>query len=46
MEAPMPDSYKSILNDPAIRVALKQAWQDSNPGLTGGNEEGGFIVQD
>ena len=42
----MPHSQKSILNDPAIRTALKQAWQDSNPGLTGGHEEGGFIVQD
>lgn len=42
----MPHSYESILNDLAIRIALKQAWQDSNPGLTGGHEEGGFIVQD
>ena len=42
----MPYSYESILNDPAIRIGLKQAWQDSNPGLTGGHEEGGFIVQD
>jgi len=46
MEAPRPPSYKSILNDPAIRTALTQAWQDSNSGLTGGHEEGGFIVQD
>jgi len=42
----MPHSYESILNDPAIRIALKQAWQDSIPGLAGGHEEGGFIVQD
>lgn len=46
MEAPAPHSYQSLLNDPAIRFALKQAWQNSNPGLTGGHEEGGFIVQD
>jgi hypothetical protein len=31
MEAPMPHSYESILSDLAIRIALKQAWQDSNP---------------
>ena len=34
------------MNDTIVRDALKQAWQDSNPGVTGGHEEGGFIVQD
>jgi hypothetical protein len=34
------------LNDPAVRDALKQAWLDSQPGVTGGHEEGGFILRD
>ncbi len=33
-----------FLTDPKIRAALKQAWKDSQPGVTGGHEEGGFIV--
>ncbi len=35
-----------ILNDPVVRTALKQAWEDSEPGVSGGHEEGGFAVQD
>lgn len=35
-----------ILNDPAIIAALKQAWNDSLPGITGDHEEGGFILKD
>jgi hypothetical protein len=35
-----------ILNDPAVRAALKQAWQESKPGGSGGHEEGGFILRD
>jgi hypothetical protein len=27
-------------------MALKQAWEDSRPGVTGGHEEGGFILRD
>ncbi|MGH9767523.1 MAG: hypothetical protein ACREAB_08835 [Blastocatellia bacterium] len=42
----MPASITTILNDPVIRVALRQAWMDSQPGITGGHEEGGFILQD
>jgi hypothetical protein len=34
------------LNDPAVRDALKQAWLGSQPGITGGHEEGGFILRD
>lgn len=34
------------LNDPTVRDALKQAWLDSQPGVTGGHEEGGFILRD
>jgi len=36
----------SVLNDSVVRIALKHAWQDSYPGVTGGHEEGGFIVLD
>lgn len=35
-----------ILNDPALIAALKQAWNDSLPGITGGHEEGGFVLKD
>jgi len=34
------------LDDLAIRTALGQAWRDSQPGITGGHEEGGFILRD
>lgn len=36
----------TILDDPAIRAELKRAWQDSQPGVTGGHEEGGFVLRD
>lgn len=36
----------NILNDPAVRAAIKQAWEDSQPGVIGGHEEGGFILRD
>ena len=42
----MPDKATSILNDPAVRVAFRQAWEDSQPGPTGDHEEGGFILRD
>ena len=29
-----------------FRQALQQAWMDSSPGITGGHEEGGFVVRD
>jgi hypothetical protein len=35
-----------ILNNPAVRTVLKQAWQESKPGVSGGHEEGGFILRD
>lgn len=35
-----------ILDDLAIRAALKQAWADSQPDIIGGHEEGGFILSD
>ncbi len=42
----MPEQRATLLNEPVVRVALKQAWQDSCPGLSGGHEEGGFILRD
>jgi hypothetical protein len=42
----MPLDPRAILNDPAVLAALKKAWQDSHPGVTGGHEEGGFILRD
>jgi len=42
----MAEQYRSLLSDPLIRSALEQAWGDSQPGVTGGHEEGGFILQD
>jgi hypothetical protein len=42
----MPLDPHAILNDPAVLAGLKQAWQDSHPGVTGGHEEGGFILRD
>jgi hypothetical protein len=41
----MPLTARTILSNPNVRSALKQAWMDSNPGLTGGHEEGGFVVK-
>ncbi len=42
----MPKPHALILSDPVVRVTLKQAWQDSKPGVSGGHEEGGFVAQD
>jgi Domain of unknown function (DUF4329) len=42
----MNQKYTDILNDLLVCAELKRAWDDSNPGLTGGHEEGGFILKD
>jgi len=42
----MAQRHAAILNHPVVLAALKQAWNDSDPGITGGHEEGGFILQD
>jgi hypothetical protein len=42
----MPVSISTILDNPSARAAIEQAWLDSQPGITGGHEEGGFILQD
>ena len=42
----MPEEAASFLNHPSVREALRTAWLDSNPGIVGGHEEGGFILRD
>jgi len=42
----MPDGAASILDDPVVCAALRQAWEESQPGLPGSHEEGGFILRD
>ena len=39
-------STTEILQNPEIVVELKQAWIDSEPNVSGGHEEGGFVVVD
>ncbi len=36
---------RDLLGKPAVRTAIRQAWEESGPGITGGHEEGGFILQ-
>jgi len=42
----MPQQHIVILTNPVVLAELKRAWQDSQPGVSGGHEEGGFILQD
>jgi hypothetical protein len=35
-----------LLSEQTILDALSQAWQDSRPGVSGGHEEGGFVLRD
>ncbi len=42
----MTEQYHDLLGSPLVHSALEQAWADSRPGVTGGHEEGGFILQD
>jgi hypothetical protein len=42
----MHGSATALLADPAVVDGLRRAWLDSRPGLTGGHEEGGFILRD
>ena len=42
----MPLTPRAVLSSMVVRSALQQAWTDSNPGMTGGHEEGGFVVKD
>jgi len=42
----MPQAYAAILGDPAVRVPLRLAWEDSQPGTAIAHEEGGFVLRD
>lgn len=42
----MPLTAKAVLANTDVRHALQQAWIDSNPGMAGGHEEGGFVLRD
>src|SRR5438552_2897736 len=42
----MSEEVASLLNNPSVREAFRIAWLDSNPGIVGGHEEGGFILRD
>lgn len=46
MEAQVPPFARDILTDDAVIEGLRQAWLDSHPGISGGHEEGGFIVKE
>lgn len=39
-------SATEVSQNPAVVVELKQAWQDSEPNISGGHEEGRFIIVD
>jgi len=41
----MAQQRATILDNAAVCAALTQAWEDSQPGVTGGHEEGGFILR-
>lgn len=41
----MPKTVRTILYNASVREAFRQAWQDSQPGIDGGHEEGGFVIQ-
>ena len=41
----MPRRPRAILHNSLVREALRQAWRDSQPGIDGGHEEGGFVIQ-
>lgn len=41
----MNQACSQILSDPVVCKMLKQAWEDSEPGISGGHEEGGFITR-
>ena len=42
----MAQQHAAFLKNPIVISTLEQAWQDSHPGVSGGNEEGGFILRD
>lgn len=41
----MPITPNGLLQNDLVKAALRSAWDDSSPGIAGGHEEGGFILQ-
>ena len=41
----MPITPNGLLQNDVVKAALKSAWHDSAPGIVGGHEEGGFVLQ-
>jgi hypothetical protein len=41
----MDPNIAELLADSTVAEALRAAWLDSNPGPSGGHEEGGFVVR-
>lgn len=37
--------YEQLLRNQVVIAAMRAAWIDSQPGLSGGHEEGGFILR-
>src|SRR6266853_868889 len=42
----MSQQLDAILQEVKTRTALWAAWRDSQPGASGGHEEGGFVISD
>lgn len=42
----MAQQHITILTDSVVLSELRRAWQDFRPGVSGGHEEGGFILRD
>jgi len=35
-----------LLQNNVVLEGLRKAWLDSNPGISGGHEEGGFVAEE
>jgi hypothetical protein len=42
----MSEVAQAMLSEPVVQAGLRAAWEDSQPGASGGHEEGGFIVRE
>lgn len=42
----MPADDKALLREQVVITALCETWKDSQPGVVGGHEEGGFVLRD
>ena len=37
--------YEQLLKNEVVIAAMSAAWVDSRPGVSGGHEEGGFVLR-